>query len=231
MEAELIVSAATSLTNSLEEVKQLFEQKYPETTVTYNFASSGVLQHQIEHGAPVDIFFSAGKKQMDHLIDAELIDQKKTVNLVGNELVVIVPEGEGDAWDNLSPLLLTSIRTIAIGETHTVPAGEYAKAALVTSEMWNKMINKIVYAKDARQVLSYVETGNVDAGIAYKSDAMSSDNVRIAFIIDAKTHDVIEYPLGIVNNSNNPQAAKEFYNYLQSPEALDIFEKYGFMTN
>jgi molybdate transport system substrate-binding protein len=229
IDAELIVSAAASLANSLEEIRLLFKQQYSGITITYNYGSSGALQHQIEQGAPVDIFLSAGKKQMGNLIEAGLINHEKSVSLLGNELVVIVPKGQLGSWDNLSPLL-NSIQMIAIGELHTVPAGEYARDALIASGMWDKVNSKIVFAKDVRQVLSYVETGNVDAGIVYKSDAMSSSKVKIAFSIDAKTHDAIEYPIGIVNTSKNPEAAKVFYDFLQSREVLEIFKKYGFTS-
>ncbi|MEX2416123.1 MAG: molybdate ABC transporter substrate-binding protein [Paenibacillaceae bacterium] len=230
IEAELLVSAAASLANSLDEIGLLFEQQNSGITVAYNYGSSGALQHQIEQGAPVDLFLSAGKKQMANLVEAGFIDQEKSVTLLGNELVVIVPASELGSWDDLSPFISSSIQMIAIGELHTVPAGEYARSALVASGIWDKLNNKIVYAKDVSQVLSYVETGNVDAGIVYKSVAMSSSKVKIAFSIDAKTHDIIEYPLGIVNTSRNQEAAKVYYDFLQSLEVLEIFKKYGFTT-
>lgn len=228
LEATLIVSAAASLANSLEEIGLLFEQQHSGITVSYNYGSSGALQHQIEQGAPVDLFLSAGKKQMEILIDAGLIDPDKSVGLLGNELVVIVPAGELGLWDDLNPFKLSRVQMIAIGEPDTVPAGEYARDALVTSGIWDMVNRKIVYAKDVRQVLSYVETGNVDAGIVYKSDAISSNKVKIVFSIDDKTHDIIEYPLGIVNTSKNQEAAKVYYDFLQSQEVLKIFKKYGF---
>lgn len=228
LEAELLVSAAASLANSLDEIGLLFEQQNSGITVTYNYGSSGALQHQIEQGAPVDVFLSAGNKQMNKLIEAGLVDQEKSVTLLGNELVVIVPEGEWGSWDDLSPLLSSSIQMIAIGELDTVPVGEYARSSLVASGIWDKLNNKIVYAKDVRQVLSYVKTGNVDAGIVYKSDALSSSKVSIPFEFDADLHDVIEYPIGIVNASNHLETAKVYYDFLQSPAALEIFKKFGF---
>lgn len=228
--AELLVSAAASLANSLDEIGYLFEQLNDGMTVTYNYGSSGALQHQIEQGAPVDVFLSAGRRQMQNLIEEGFIDHAKSVNLLRNELVVIVPEVDGESWDDLSSLTLSEVQTIAIGEPLTVPAGEYAEEALVAGGIWDTVKRKIVYAKDVRQVLSYVETGNVDAGIVYNSDALSSSKVRIVYRFDAEDHILIEYPLGIVNDSRNPEAAMLYYEFLQSREVLEIFRRYGFTS-
>jgi molybdate transport system substrate-binding protein len=231
IEAELLVSAAASLANSLEEIGALFEHNYSDINVTYNFGSSGVLQHQIEQGAPVDIFLSAGKKQMTHLIDAGLIDKGDSMTLLGNELVIVVQEGERDSWNDLSPLVSSPIKTIAIGEPDTAPAGEYAREALIAGDVWDRVSNKVVYAKDVRQVLSYVETGNADAGFVYKSDALTSKKVKVAMIVDAKFHQPIEYPLGVVKSTRFPQAAQAFYDFLHSPESLEVFQKHGFSAH
>ncbi len=226
LEAELLVSAAASLANSLEEIGLLFEQQHKGITVTYNYGSSGALQHQIEQGAPVDIFLSAGKRQMRSLIEAGLIDQEQSVSLLSNELVVIVPEGAGGAWDDLSAI--SRLQMIAMGEVKTVPAGEYAKAAFMATGVWDTVQHKIVYAKDVRQVLSYVETGNVDAGIVYKSDARTSNKVEVVYSFDAEDHGFIEYPMGIVKNSRHSEAAELYSDFLQSDEVGEIFEEYGF---
>lgn len=228
MEAELLVSAAASLANSLDEIGDLFELHHDGISVTYNYSSSGALQHQIEQGAPVDIFLSAGRKQMDMLIEKGYIDHANSVNLLSNELVVIVPEADGQSWGDLSSLTLSEVQTIAIGEPLTVPAGEYAEAALVAGGAWDSVKHKLVYGKDVRQVLFYVETGNVDAGIVYNSDALSSSKVRIVYRFDSEDHEPIAYPIGIVNHSRNDQAALLYYEFLQSIEVLEMFGKYGF---
>ena len=111
-----------------------------------------------------------------------------------------------------------------------MPAGKYAKESLEKTDLWKDVESKVVYAKDVRQVLSYVETGNVAAGIVYKTDALVSDKVNIVATADPETHTPIIYPVGIIKDSKNYEEAKDFYSYLQSDDALKVFEEYGFTT-
>lgn len=123
---------------------------------------------------------------------------------------------------------LTDSEKIALGTPESVPAGAYGKESLTNLSLWDKVKDKIVYGKDVRQVLSYVETGNVDAGVVYKTDALISKKVKIVDETKADTHSPIVYPLGIVKDTKHPKEAKQFYDYLQTDEAMKVFEKYGF---
>ncbi|MCM3790757.1 molybdate ABC transporter substrate-binding protein [Domibacillus indicus] len=222
----ITVSAAASLQDALGEIKKSFEKKYSNVDVTYNFGSSGTLAQQISQGAPVDLFFSAAEDKFDALVKDGSIKQENSADLVGNDLVLIVPK-EGDAAVQ-SFEELPAAQKVAIGTPESVPAGQYAKETLQHLYIWDKVSEKLIYAKDVRQVLTYVETGNVDAGLVYKTDALISSKIKIAAAAEEKSHAPIIYPAGIIESSKQKKEAALFYQYLQSEEAMNIFEKYGF---
>src|SRR5699024_2759654 len=139
---------------------------------------SGSLQQQISQGAPTDLFFSAAEDKYDVLVEEGIIAEEDGVDLLQNELVLIVPK-ENPAVERFEDLVRDEIDTISIGTPETVPAGKYAKESLERIGIWEEMESKVVYAKDVRQVLSYVETGNVNAGIVYRTDALNSDEIEI----------------------------------------------------
>jgi molybdate transport system substrate-binding protein len=224
----LTVSAAASLQDLLKEIQKQYSKKQPNVELAFNFGSSGALQQQIEQGAPVDLFFSAAEDKFKTLADKGFIDKKEGKNVLGNELVLIVPKDGGKEVKGMESLKDPSIKQIALGTPEAVPAGKYAKQSLTKLNLWLDVEEKAVYAKDVRQVLTYVETNNVDAGIVYKTDAKVSDKVKIVETIPADSHDAIVYPLGIIKNTKHKEEAKGFYDYLQTKEALDIFKKYGF---
>lgn len=224
---ELLISAAASLTESLNEIKPLYEAAHPNVKLTYNFGASGTLQQQIEQGAPADLFFSAGASQMKALLDEGLISPDLNENLLDNELVLVVPK-DSDKVTKIEDLSGPDIKNIAIGTPESVPAGKYAQQTLTYYKLWDSLQPKLVQAKDVKQVLNYVETGNAEAGFVYKTDASSSTGVTIALSTDAASHDAIEYPAGVLKDSKHQDEAKAFYEYLQSDEATQIFSKYGF---
>ena len=226
---ELIVSAAASLKDAMEVIQSTYQEENPEVSLKFNFGSSGSLQQQISQGAPVDLFFSAAEDKFDLLVDEGAIAKEDGVDLLGNSLVLVVPKEE-QGIKGFEDLAKAGVDHISIGTPETVPAGKYAKEALENMELWKDVESKAVYAKDVRQVLSYVETGNVNAGIVYKTDALVSDNVKIAASADPATHTPVIYPVGIIKDSKQYEAAKKFYKYLQSEEAIEVFEKYGFTT-
>lgn len=227
-QVELVVSAAASLTDSLKEVQADFELHNPDIKLTFNLGASGTLQQQIEQGALSDVFISAGNKQMAALLEKGLIDGKWQSNLLTNELVVVVPADGGVSLASLEQLAEPAVKKLAVGQPESVPAGAYAKEALTYQKLWDAVQAKIVYAKDVRQVLSYVETGNTEAGIVYKTDALASTKAKVAFTIDPKSYSAIEYPIGLVKASKHPEEAKRLYTYLQSEAASAVFVKYGF---
>lgn len=225
-ETELTISAAASLTDALGELQQLYQDAHPDVKISFNFGASGALQQQIEQGAPADLFLSAAAKNMKALADKGLIQEQR--NLLKNELVVVVPS-DGDAGvAKLEDLSQASIKKIAVGIPESVPAGNYAKEALTAAGTWDGLQSKLVQGKDVRQVLQYVETANADAGFVYKTDALSSDKVKIAFAVDPALYKPIVYPVGIVKETKHAEAAAGFYAFLQTPEAIKVFEKFGF---
>jgi molybdate transport system substrate-binding protein len=225
---EITISAAASLTDALIEIKTTFEAKYPEIKITYNFGSSGALQQQILQGAPADIYFSAAEDKFRGLVDKGFIGHG--INLVGNQLVLVTPK-ENNKNIKAFEDLVSHAQTISIGTPETVPAGDYAKEMLVELGIWDSLDQRIVFAKDVRQVLTYVETGNVDAGIVYNTDALASTKIDIKATALEGTHTPIIYPLGILKESKNLKEANLFFEYMQTDDALSILETYGFSRN
>jgi len=228
VKSELTISAAASLTDALKEIQHTYESVNQSVKLNFNFGASGALQQQIEQGAPVDIFLSAATKNMKALVDKELIDADKQRNLVNNELVVVVPADGQSPVNTMADLAKADVKKVAIGIPESVPAGSYAKEALTKAGLWDSLQSKAVQAKDVRQVLQYVETGNADAGFVYKTDALTSTKVKVAFVVDPATYAPIAYPVSIVKATRQGQEAERFFAYLQSKEALDVFVKYGF---
>lgn len=223
---ELTISAAASLKDALTEIKDLYIIDKPDFNLTLTFGSSGSLAEQIQQGALVDVFLSASTKYMDDLKNNGLIDETTLKNLLENEVVLIAPDdSEINDFDQLTD---SSIKKIGIGEPKTVPAGEYAVQVFDFYKLMDKITDKIVYGKDVREVLTWVETGNVDAGVVYSTDARMSESVRVVKTALSGSHKPIIYPAAIVKSSKNPQAAEEFIEFLSSDKAKEIFEKYGF---
>jgi molybdate transport system substrate-binding protein len=227
---ELTISAAASLKDAMTEIQSTYEEEHPEVTLTFNYGASGSLQQQISQGAPVDLFFSAAEDKFDRLVEEGSIAKEDGLDLLGNELVLVVPKDSHSGITTFQDLAKAEVKQISIGIPESVPAGQYAKESLEKLDVWKDVESKVVYAKDVRQVLSYVETGNVSAGIVYKTDALVSDKVSIVASADPATHTPIIYPVGIIKDSEHYEAAKEFYSYLQSEDALKVFEKYGFTS-
>lgn len=227
---ELNVSAAVSLKDALEEIKKDYEKKHPHVKIIYNLGASGSLQRQIEQGAPADLFISAAPKQMDELERKHLISKGSRINLVENQLVLVTPKTSAFVLKDFSDIQRAAVKKIALGETAVVPAGQYAQQALASMGLWETAKEKAVYAKDVRTVLTYVETGNVEAGFVYKTDAAASEKVQIAAIAPAGSHAPIVYPMGMMEGAKNQKAAEAFALYLTGAEGKAVFEKYGFVT-
>lgn len=227
---ELTVSAAASLEDAMNEMKPLFEKENKNIKLFFNYGGSGSLQKQIIQGAPVDLFFSAAQDQYNDLIKKDLIEKTKGKDLLQNSLVLIIPKESDHRVKGFKDLTNFEDGKLALGTPEAVPAGKYGKQTLENMNLWNKMENQLVFAKDVRQVLTYVETGNVDAGIVYKTDALSSDKVEIVEEANKKSHDPIVYPVGIVKGTIHMQAAESFFQFLQEDSAKEIFEKYGFIV-
>lgn len=226
---EIMVSAAASMQSSLTELQKAYALKTPGAKLTLVFGGSGKLQQQIEQGAPVDLFISAGKAQMDALEQKNLLVKESKVDLLGNDLVLVTGKNNSKVT-SLEDLTKASIGQISIGTPESVPAGKYAQEALTNLKLWDLIKPKFVLAQDVTQVLTYVETGNVDAGIVYRSDALGSTKVKVVAVVPASSYKSIVYPAAVIAATKNKQAAEDFLKYLQSSYAQQVFAKYGFKT-
>ncbi len=222
----LTLSVAASLQEAIVEVESSYQHDHGAVDFRNNFGSSGTLAREIEQGAPVDAFLSAGTKQMDDLAAKNLLVPGTRVNLLRNALVLIAPQDSKlTGFDGLAD---QRIRLIALGDPASVPAGQYGRQTLAALKLYDRLRAKIVLGKDVRQVLTYVETGNADAGLVYATDAQISTKVRVAAVAPESSHDPILYPFAIVAGSHNQSAASDFATYLKSPQARAIFTKHGF---
>lgn len=222
----ITVSAASSLSDVLQDIATQFQVEHPTINIQFNFGASGSLKEQIEQGAPVDLFLSASSEKYEELVNEQLVDS--SVNLASNELVLITSLNSTIDLHDFSDLVHDDIEKIALGMPSVVPAGTYGKQALHYYDVWASIENKMVYAKDVRQVLTYVETNNAQVGIVYKTDALSSDKVHIVKTAEKSSHDAIFYPAGVVNSTKTPEEARLFLHYLQSEDVQPIWEQYGF---
>ncbi|MFQ4168340.1 molybdate ABC transporter substrate-binding protein [Scytonema millei] len=224
----LLVSAAASLQDALKEVQPLFQKTQPNIKVNYNFGASGALQQQIEQGAPADIFFSAAAKQMNALQDKNLILPDTRRNLLTNNLVLIVSSNSDLKIDSFEQLTNTNIERIAVGEFRSVPVGQYSEELFKKIGILEQVKPKLVFGNNVRNVLAAIESGNADAGIVYTTDAKTSDKVRVVATATENLHSPIVYPIAVIGSSKNPDAAKEYIQFLTDKQAKSVFEKYGF---
>ncbi len=227
-EGSLMIAAAASLENCLtSEIIPLFNETYPGITVTGTYDSSGKLQAQIEEGAEADVFFSAAIKQMDALTEEKMIDEASVVNLLENKIVLIVPTGSEGDYSKFEDV--AKAETIAVGDSESVPAGQYAQEALTNLGLWEDVLAKASLGTNVTEVLNWVAEGSADAGIVYATDAAQMPDKVV--VIDTAPADSVKqaiYPVGITAAAVNPEPAKLFVEFLQTPEALAIFEEKGF---
>ncbi len=222
---ELIVSAASSLTNVMNEIAAQFEKSHPEANIILNFASSGTLLRQIERGAPVDVFVSADSETMDLAVRKDLIVGGSVRIFSKNKLVMLVRSDLNIV--DISSLDNGSVKRIAIGHPRSVPAGRYTRKILEKAGMWEKISNKFIYAQNVRQCLDYAERGEVDVAFVYVTDSRLVQNkLRVVPIEDASLD--IQYPMAIVKTTNNPVLAQDFVDFLSSEKMDDLLKRSGF---
>ncbi len=222
----LTVSAAASLQGALGEVEAAYFARHPKVEIRNNFGSSGTLAQEIEQGAPVDVFLSAAAKPMDELVGKGLIIAGTRENILRNSLVLIAPLNS--KLQGLAGLADRSIKLIAMGDPASVPAGQYAQQTLNAFHLNDQVKGKLVLGKDVRQVLTYVETGNADAGFVYETDAHISGRVRVIATVPESAHEPIVYPAAVIKTSAHQQAAHAFVEFLGGPEAKAIFTRNGY---
>ena len=226
---EILVAAAASLTDVLKELSAAYQSK-GKNIVNFNFGPSSTLARQIEEGAPADVFFSADLAQMDNLNKKGRLEPGMRKNLLSNQLVIIVPADSKLAIGSPKDLLKPEVKRIALAEPSSVPVGVYSSKYLSDEGLWEKVKPKVVPVLDVRATLASVESGNVEAGFVYKTDAAISKKVKIVFEVPIDMGPKITYPVAIIKESKKKEAARNFMNFVISPASKRIFEKYGFVV-
>jgi len=225
---KISVSAAASLTESLQEIATVY-QKQSGDTIVFNFGASGPLVRQIEAGAPADLFFSADEAKMNDAETKDLLIKSSRRSLLSNLLVVVTASDSPLKVAAPKDLGSPDVIRIAVGDPATVPVGTYAKAWLTKLSLWSAVEKKIVPCESVRGVLAAVESGNVEAGIVYKTDAAISKKVKVAFEVAAADAPPISYPLALLKDAPHPASARKFMVYLAGREAGQVFTRKGFI--
>lgn len=228
-QTELQVFAAASLTDALRDIAPDYE-KATGDKIVLNLGASSTLARQIQEGAPADLFLSADEAKMDGLEKRKLVLAGTRRSVLSNTLAVVVPLDSNLKISGPADLAAPSIRALALAEPQSVPAGIYAKEYLRKQGLWSKVIDRVVPTENVRAALAAVESGNVDAGIVYKTDAGISKKVKIAYEVPKAESPSISYPFAVLAGSERQEAAKKLLDYLQSPPALAVFRKYGFLV-
>ena len=226
----LVVFAAASLTNALQDVGALW-MAAGHAKVVFSFASSSTLAQQIEHGAPAGVFVSADEKWMDDLAKHGSVAAGTRVDLVGNSLVLVEPKASLKPVNlasgvDLGPVLGAAGR-LAVGDPAHVPAGIYARQALEKLGLWAGVQARLAPADSVRSALRLVELGEAPAGIVYATDVRVTPTLGVAGTFPADSHDPIRYP-GAVVAAGDTKEARGFLAFLRSQPAHDVFEHYGF---
>ena len=226
---ELLVSAAISLKEPLQEIGALFEQRHPEVKVVFNWGASGVLQQQIEHGAPVDVYVSAASKQIDELEVKGLLLTETRRTLAANVVVLITPAAPRSHLASFKDLTKSEIKLIAIGNPRTVPAGEYAQRVLMSLGLWDSLQPKLILTENVRQALAYAVRGEVEAALVYATDAQSAgEAVHVVAVAAEGSHPPVLYPIAVVKTSKQSQEARTFVDLALSEGGQQILRAHGF---
>ena len=226
---EVLLSVAISLKDATEELGREFQRTHPGVTLQYNFGASGDLQKQIEAGAPVDLFISAGQKQIDELGTRGLLRTESQRIFARNVLTLIVP---GDSRLDLrgpADLLQPQVQRVVIGNPKTVPAGQYAEESLRSLGLWEALRPKLIFAENVRQALEYVASGEVDAGFVYATDAATrAGRIKEAGRPPQESYTPVTYPGAIIAASRHPALAQAFMDLLLNPAGQQILARWGF---
>jgi molybdate transport system substrate-binding protein len=229
--AEITVSAAASLKEAFSEAAEHF-RRASGVTVHLNFASSNTLLRQLRGGAPADVLATADQATMDEAADpaggTPVILPATRRDFAANQLVLITPAG-GTAAPGLDALRAPSFSRIAMGSPESVPAGRYAREAMTAARVWDALAPRLIFGNNVRQVLAYVQRGEADAGIVYRTDALRAGNaVRID--CELQGHTPVTYPIAVTAHSTAPEEARRFLDYVLSPAGQETLARHGFST-
>lgn len=225
---ELTILAAASLTDATAKLAELYKEVAPNVTLTFSYGASGALQTQIEEGAPADIFMSAAIKQMTALDEAGLLLADTKKDLLINKIVLIVPKESTLALTSFEDVGGDTVKTVALGEPEGVPVGQYSEQVFTNLGILDAVKAKANYGSDVKQVLTWVESGEVDCGVVYSTDAKTTEKVSIVCEAPEGSHEDIVYPAAVIGSSASPEEAKKFLDFLSTDEAAAVFEEFGF---
>ena len=236
---EIVVFAAASMTDTMNEIAEMYKAVEPDVNIVYNFDSSGTLKTQIQEGADCDIFISAAQKQMNQLDinggdenteGLDFVDTDTRFDLVSNSVVLITPVGNPAGVESFEDLASDKVSLIALGNSD-VPVGQYSEEIFNYMGIWDQLNSegKITFGSNVREVLAQVEEGAVDCGVVYSTDAATTDMVEVVASAPEGSHQDVTYPAAVLKTSKNPEAAKAFIDYLKTDECIKVFEKAGFV--
>lgn len=225
------VYAAASLSNAVTEIARRYEKQYPSIKVVLVFAASSSLARQIETGAPANIFFSADQDWMNYLVKKQKIARSQVKPLLTNELVLIIPLQRQQSFQASSQFNFAQSFQgyVCTGQMESVPVGKYAKQSLTNLKWLKGLQGRIVETDSVRSALAFVERGECQAGMVYKTDALQSKKVKIAGVFPAHTHSPIVYPIALTEQGSKNADAVNFMHFMsQHTEAKKIYQHYGF---
>lgn len=236
---EIVVFAAASMTDTMNEIAEMYKTVNPDVDIVYNFDSSGTLKTQIQEGADCDIFISAAQKQMNQLDvnggeenteGLDFVDSETRFDLVSNSVVLITPVGNPAGVESFDDVATDKVSLIALGNSD-VPVGQYSEEIFNYMGIWDQLNSesKITFGSNVREVLAQVEEGAVDCGVVYSTDAATTDMVEVVASAPEGSHQDVTYPAAVLKTSKNPEAAKAFIDYLKTDECTEVFEKAGFV--
>jgi molybdate transport system substrate-binding protein len=229
LSGKLLLLAAASTTEAVDEVRAAFVKLHPEVTIRTSFGGSSALARQIEAGAEADLFLPASNQWARYLVEKHLVARQR--NLLSNRLVVVVAADSKLEIRKPEDLLQTGVRRLALADPKSVPAGIYARQSLEALGLWKELQGRVAGAMDVRQALKFVDTGAAEAAIVYATDASVSKNSRIALPLDPKLAEPVHYPVVLLKHGAEQKAALALYDFFASPAALAIFRRHGFLVS
>ncbi len=228
-EGTIVVAAAISLQDAFQSIAQLYQARTGDK-VDFSFGASGELMRQIEAGAPVDVFASAGEREMDDLESKGLVEAGTRADFARNSLSIVVPAKSKLLLQTVDSLARPGLKRISVGNPKTVPAGMYAQQLLEHERLWKKLKPRLIFAENVRQVLEYVERDEVNAGIVYSTDvAIAHGRVRVALNVPNGNYGPILYPIAKIQGIPHQGAARDFIRFVLGPEGQRVLQKFGFL--
>ena len=225
--ADLVVSAAASLTNAFKTLAGQYERAHPDTKVVLNFGASDVLMQQIVKGAPADVFASADQDAMNRAEAGKVVQPASRKDFAANQVVLVVSADSPLGIGTLRDLTRAEVKRVAYGNPSSVPVGRYTKGALEAEHLWDAVAAKGVPAQNVRQCLDYVARGEVDAGFVFATDAaIMPDKVKVAVRVPSRTP--VTYPIAITAQTKQAAQADSFVQYVLSPQGQAVLSRYGF---